>query len=99
MPALANRLAQKLAAGLSKVDQVRVAFPPDANILFAVLPRALCARLRVAGAVFHERYPAEMAAHLADHETVVRLVLSGSTPEADIEKFLDLARTRSGVPS
>lgn len=93
---IANRLAQKLAAGLSTVGQMRVAHPPDANILFAVLPRALCAELRASGAVFHERYPAELAEGLAKHETVVRLVLSAATPEEHVDNFVDLARAHAG---
>lgn len=93
----ANRLAQKLAASLSTMDHVRVAFPPEANVLFAVLPRALCAQLRASGAVFHERYPAELAESLAEHETVVRLVLSAATPEAHVDKFLNLAHVHAGV--
>jgi threonine aldolase len=81
----ANRLAERLAAGLHGVG-VELAHPVEANAVFARLPDALAARLREGGAEFYDWGPP------AGGRTLVRLVTSFATPDADVERFVALAR-------
>jgi threonine aldolase len=83
----ANRLAQRLADGLSSVDGVALAHPADANAVFAWLPDALTKRLRDKGAEFYDWGPP------AGGRTLVRLVTSFATPEADVDAFVALANS------
>jgi threonine aldolase len=92
----ANALAQRLTAGLTGLHGIRIAVAPQANMIFAAMPRRLIERLRAGGAVFHERFPAELAETLADHESIVRLVTAANMTEADIDRFLDLAQRNAG---
>jgi len=80
--ARANRLAARLAAGLSAVAGVAIATPVEANAVFAFLPDALAARLRQNGASFYDWAPPSGGRRL------VRLVVSSLTPEEDVEIFL-----------
>ena len=83
--ARANRLAARLAAGLSAVAGVAIATPVEANAVFAFLPDALAARLRQKGASFYDWAPP------AGGRRLVRLVVSSLTPEEEVEKFLRTA--------
>lgn len=87
----ANHLAKELRAGLEAVRGVRIPFATQANLVFAVLPRALHQRLVKAGASYHERPVREISP--GDDEVVVRLVTSFATPQADVERFLATARS------
>ncbi len=49
----ANAGAQRLAAGLTRIDDVQVAWPVQANGVFARLPDALAQGLKLAGFEFH----------------------------------------------
>ncbi len=82
----ANRLAQRLADGLSGIDGVELAHPVDANAVFPWLPDALVKRLREGGAEFYDWGPP------AGGRTLVRLVTSFATPEADVDAFVALAK-------
>ncbi len=83
--AYANRLAARLAEGLTAAG-VELAHPVEANAVFASLPDALARRLRAAGAEFYDWGPP------ANGRTLVRLVTSFATPEADVEQFVALVR-------
>lgn len=83
----ANALAEKLANGLSRIDGAEFAYPVDANSLFVHLPDRMVVRLRSAGANFLDWSPSE------DGRTLVRLVCSFATPEADVDRILELARS------
>jgi threonine aldolase len=83
--AMADRLSGKLvAAGLQPV------WPVEANLIFMVLPKALDAKLRAAGATYYVRnsYSVDVAAD----NVLVRLVTSFSTEDDDIERFVNLCK-------
>ncbi len=90
----ANGLAQRLASGLEAAPGVRIPMPAQTNIVFAVMQRSLHDKLKAAGALFHQRYPAELAQALAPDEVVIRLVTSFATPGADVERLINLAQSR-----
>ena len=93
----ANAMADRLAQRLQAIDLPPV-WPVEANLVFVVLPRALDARLRAAGAQYYLR-PSETLA-IADDQVLVRLVTSFATENEDIERFLrvckDFQHGRSG---
>ena len=90
----ANAMAARLAAGLTALPGVRLAWPVEANEVFPVLPRALDAKLKGAGAVNHpwsELSLPEGEAVRAD-EILVRLVTSFATTEVQVDRSLTTAR-------
>lgn len=87
----ANAVARRLADGIDRASEGRLAWPIGGNEVFAVFTRDRAARLKAAGAVFYE-WPAghdslEQPPH-AD-EAVHRLVTSFATTDADVDRFLD----------
>ncbi len=81
--AKADRLAEKLATvGLKPV------WPVEANLVFVVLPRALDAKLKAAGATYYIR--ASEGLNVGANNVLVRLVTSFATEESDIERFVGL---------
>jgi threonine aldolase len=88
--AMADRLADRLrAAGIS------IVWPVDANIVFALLPQALHAKLKAAGAAYYVR-PKTLAGDdvtIGPDQMLVRLVTSFATVEAEIEKFATLVQS------
>jgi threonine aldolase len=83
----ANALAARMADGLSRIPDVQIAEPVEANEVFADMPEALARRLRDCGAQFYEWEKRERG------RTLVRLVLSFLTPAEDVSEFLRLARS------
>jgi len=91
--AMADRLAQRLQA---------IGFPPvwpvEANLVFVLLPRALDARLKAAGANYYLR-PSETLCIGAD-QVLARLVTSFATQDDEVESFLrvceDFQQGKSG---
>jgi threonine aldolase len=82
---MADRLAEKLAAaGLTPVWAV------EANLIFLVLPRALDAKLRAAGANYYVRTSESL--DVGADNVLVRLVTSFATENDDIERFVDLCK-------
>jgi threonine aldolase len=83
--AMADRLAAKLtAAGLQLV------WPVEANLIFVVLPRALDARLKAAGANYYVR--SSDGLDIGADNVLVRLVTSFATENEDIERFVNLCK-------
>jgi threonine aldolase len=83
--AMADRLATKLAAvGLKPI------WPVEANLIFVVLPRALDARLKAAGASYYVRCSENLK--LGPDDVLVRLVTSFATQNEDIERFVNLCK-------
>jgi threonine aldolase len=82
----ANALAKRLAQGLAAVPDADIAHPVEANGIFVRLPDKTVAHLRDKGARFLDWAPPEKG------RTLIRLVTSFATPDADIERFLDIAR-------
>ena len=84
--ARANALAKRLAQGLAGVAHADIAHPVEANAVFVHLLDKTIAHLRAGGARFLDWAPPE------NGRTLIRLVTSFATPDADIERFLDIAR-------
>ncbi len=83
--AMAGRLSEKLAAvGLKPV------WPVEANLIFVVLPRALDAKLKAAGANYYVRTSESL--DVGTENVLVRLVTSFSTEDEDIDRFVDLCK-------
>jgi len=81
--AMADRLARELAAvGLPPV------WPVEANLIFVVLPRALDAKLKGAGAAYYVRNSQTL--DLGTDNVLVRLVTSFATRDDDIDRFVKL---------
>jgi threonine aldolase len=82
----ANALACSLAEALRGIAGVEIAFPVEANAVFAWLPDEMIRRLRAHGASFYDW------AAPSGGRTLVRLVTSFATPEADIAQLIEIAR-------
>jgi len=72
------------AVGLAPV------WPVEANLVFVVMPRALDARLKAAGARYYERTNTNLKLH--PDEILARLVTSFATKEDEIERFVQLCK-------
>ncbi|MBS0274994.1 MAG: low specificity L-threonine aldolase [Proteobacteria bacterium] len=82
----ANALAKALGGGLSAIAGVTLAAPVEANGVFAWMPKALAARLHKQGAKFYD--------WMVEPERVMaRLIVSFATPEADVAKFIEMAKS------
>ena len=89
----ANDLAERLSVGLSRVAGVRIAWPSDANEVFAILPIPVDRALKAAGASYHpwsirSLPPAEAVG--AD-EVLVRFVTSFATTPESVDALLAAA--------
>jgi threonine aldolase len=83
--AMADRLARKLSAvGLAPV------WPVEANLVFAVIPRALDAKLKAAGASYYVRSSESL--NVGADNVLVRLVTSFATQDDDVERFVNLCK-------
>jgi threonine aldolase len=81
----ANRMADRLAEGLAAIG-IKPAWPVEANELFVPLTEETDRRLKAAGAMY---YPWSV---ISPDITVVRLVTSFSTTEAEVDQFVAIAR-------
>jgi threonine aldolase len=73
----ANAMATRLAEGISALDGVSIAYPVQANGVFALLPAAVVEPLRT-----------EWPFYVWDEDTgVVRLMCSFDTTEGDVDEF------------
>jgi len=83
--AMADRLAGKLAAtGLAPV------WPVEGNLVFVVLPRAVDARLRAAGATYYAWDSGDLAdgTVVGDGDVLARLVTSFVTTSREVDRFV-----------
>ena len=91
-----NAAAQRLAQGLAASPGVRLVWPTQANEVFAAAPAGRVAAWAAAGAAFYpwttRSAPPETAAR--EGETMLRLVTSFATSDAEIDAFLALAQSR-----
>ncbi len=87
----ANAMADVLAQRLTIAGRPPV-WPVEANLVFVVLPRALDAPLKAAGATYYIRHSDSQPAgrQIAPGDMLVRLVTSFATTEAEIERFVAL---------
>lgn len=79
----ANRVAARLASGLSQIAGVVLAYPVDANEIFVRMPDDLAAHLRERGFSFHDWASAGDGGR--------RLVTNPMTTEAEADAFLAAA--------
>jgi threonine aldolase len=91
----ANAMADRLADGL-RAYGVPIVWAVEANIVFALLPRSLDAKLKAAGAAYYVR-PNTLAGDdvaIGPDQMLVRLVTSFATVEAEVDRFV--ASVRAG---
>jgi len=89
----ANRMADRLAEGLGAAG-IKPAWPVEANEVFVPLSAEADRRLKAAGALYYPWYLGSLPAGLvipSDH-TLVRLVTSFSTRQAEVDQFVTIAR-------
>ena len=82
----ANDMAQKLSEGLAKHSSVEIAYPTEANEVFAKFPRNMINHLNSEGYIINEDEWDGKA---------VRLVAAWNTKTSDIESFLDSIKQSS----
>ncbi len=89
----ANAMAQALATGLAAIPGVRLLQEVQANELFVAMPEAMISALQGEGAVFYRwiQVPGEEL-------PVVRLVTNYLTTEAEVKRFVGLAREMGRKP-
>jgi len=83
-------MADRLSAKLAAVGLVPV-WPVEANLIFVVLPRALDAKLKAAGAQYYGR--TNTGLRLGPDQILARLVVSFATQEDEIKQFVQLCKS------
>ena len=89
---LANERAARLAAGLRDAPQAEFLFEPQANMIFATLPRRIHQRLTERGAVYHLN--GALNADDPEEPLACRLVCDWSVTEEEIDRFVEIASGR-----
>jgi threonine aldolase len=89
----ANAMADRLAEGLRNCG-VPIVWPVEANIVFALLPKALDGKLRAKGATYYVRSNTLAGDDIAigPDQILVRLVTSFATVDAEVDQFVALVR-------
>ncbi len=84
-----NGMADSLRAGIGASNSARLAWPTASNEVFAVVTKTAAKTAENKGAKFYE-WPIPVATPelVGDHETLIRLVTSFATIEADVDGFL-----------
>ncbi len=80
----ANAMARRLSEGLTMLPGVSLAHPVDGNEIFVRLPEPVIAALEAAGGLFHRWQDGA--------PPTVRLVTAFDTGEAEVDRFLEIAR-------
>ncbi|MBT0956123.1 low specificity L-threonine aldolase [Alphaproteobacteria bacterium KMM 3653] len=89
--AKANERCAELTRGLSQIAGTRMAFQPEANILFAHLPRAVHKALHEAGAQYY-LWSGELEGEDPREPLLARMVCDWSIPREKVAAFVDIAR-------
>jgi threonine aldolase len=91
----ANAMADLLAERLREAG-IRMVWPVEANLVFALLPEALDAKLKATGAAYYvresDRLPSGISADKSDK--LARFVTSFATTESEIERLAELLQKR-----
>jgi threonine aldolase len=89
----ANAMAARLGKGLTALPGVRLAWPVEANEVFPIITRALDAKLKAAGAVYHPWSELSLpeGERVRPDEILIRLVTSFATTEEQVDRFLAVA--------
>jgi threonine aldolase len=87
----ANAMADRLAAGLAAAGRAPV-WPAEANLVFVLLPKAVEARLKAAGARYYVRRTESLpdGAQIAPDQALIRLVTSFATRESEVDQLVAL---------
>jgi threonine aldolase len=85
----ANAKADRLAAALTAIG-IEPVWPVEANLVFAVLPSALDAKLRAAEATYYVRRSDSL--DIGAGKVLVRLVTSFATRDEDVARFAALCK-------
>jgi len=86
-----NALAARLAGHINASSQMRLAWKPEANEVFAIMKQSVYDRLRNAGAIFHDWNPPHSEVNrISDGEIFARFVTSFANTEEDVDRFADL---------
>jgi threonine aldolase len=88
----ANAMARRLSEGLASLPGSRLVQPVEANEVFIALPAQVIAGLRADGFEFYDWNQGS-----GGSATVVRLVASFATAEADVDRLLTAARAHCGT--
>jgi threonine aldolase len=84
----ANEMTAKLAGRIKVSSVMRLAHEPQANEIFAIIPKPEAERLRGAGAVFYDWNPPHSALfELKQDEVLVRMVTSYATSATEINEL------------
>jgi threonine aldolase len=87
-----NAMAKRLAEGFEQIRDIRLAWYPQANEVFAFMDRMRMQALHGQGAHFYEwPLPLGYDGPVAGEEVLCRFVTSFATTSEDINRFLDLA--------
>ena len=85
-------MADRLAAGLRDAPGCKVLNTVEANILFADIPLALHHRLQEAGVRYYSAKSGQDENGPDDAPYNIRLVCSFQTTEAEVDRFIEVAR-------
>ena len=90
----ANGAATKLSKGLSDTGSCRIAWPTQANEVFAYIDKSLDTILKQEGAMYHAWPAASLIREEqpGKDETLIRLVTSFQTQQEDITRFISLLK-------
>ena len=87
----ANAMAAQLAAAIDASKDLRLAWAPDANEVFAIVDKSRAAQLEQAGVFFYPWHaPHGYAGTMDANEEIRRLVTSFATTEEHVSQFADL---------
>jgi threonine aldolase len=91
----ANQMADRLARRLGEAG-IEVVWPVEANLVFAIFPKEIDARLKAAGAAYYARRPSMLppGVKLPAEAVLARMVTSFATTPEEIERFGDLIQKR-----
>jgi len=87
----ANAACAKLVQGLETIPEIELAFPPQANMVFAHMPRGMLQGLRAAGAEF-TLWSGTLERGDAEEKLLARMVCDWSVGEDAIADFIAAAR-------
>jgi threonine aldolase len=90
----ANAMAQTLAEEIRKSKQMRLAWLPQANEVFAIIKQDRLNKLQACGAALYDWPPPHgMQSLLKEDEVLVRLVTNFATTTEEVRRFAELANS------
>lgn len=91
LAAHANGMARELAGAISRSASSRLAWSPEANEVFSVMPKTEFHRLQKEGVRLHEWLaPVGTPTEMSNDEVLVRLVTSYATEQEDVSRFAEI---------